>query len=90
MRSIAQQWIDEGIEQGIERGIEQGIERGIERGIEQGIPRGVRVTLRKLLLLKFPTASEAWLARLEAADLPTLEKLSERVLSSTSIEDVFA
>jgi hypothetical protein len=86
MRSIAQQWIDEGIEQGIERGIEQ----GIERGIEQGIPRGVRVTLRKLLLLKFPTASEAWLARLEDADLPTLEKWSERVLSSTSIEDVFA
>jgi hypothetical protein len=78
MRSIAQQWIDEGIE------------RGIEQGIEQGIPRGVRVTLRKLLLLKFPTASEASLARLEEADLQTLEKWSERVLWATSIEDVFA
>ena len=86
MRSIAQQWIDEGIEQGIERGIEQ----GIERGIEQGIPRGVREALRKQLRLKFPTASEAALARLDEADLPTLEKWSERVLWATSIEDVFA
>jgi predicted transposase/invertase (TIGR01784 family) len=82
MRSIAQQWIDEGIE--------RGIEQGIERGIEQGIPRGVRVTLRKLLLLKFPTASDAALARLEDVDLSTLEKWSERVLWATSIEDVFA
>lgn len=74
MRSIAQQWIDEGIEQ----------------GIEQGIPRGVRVTLRKLLLLKFPTASETALAPLDEADLPTLERWSERVLWATSVEDVFA
>ena len=79
MRSIAQQWIDEGIEQ------------GIERGIEQGIPRGVRVAIRKQLRLKFPTAStEAALARVDEADLPTLEKWSERVLWATSIEDVLA
>ena len=82
MRSIAQQWIDEGIE--------KGIEQGIEKGIEQGIPRGVRAALRKQLRLKFPTSPEESLARLDEADLATLETWSERVLWATSIEDVFA
>ena len=74
MRSIAQQWIDE----------------GIEKGIEKGIPRGVRVTLRKQLRLRFPTVSEAALAQLDEADLPTLERWSERVLTASSVDDVFA
>jgi hypothetical protein len=59
--------------------------RGIERGIEQGIER----VLLNLLQLKFGDIGDAGRERVEHASREELERWAGRVLSATSLDDVF-
>jgi hypothetical protein len=65
-------------------------QQGIQEGLEQGIPRGEAKLLRRQLLRRFGPLP-AWVeARLDGAGEPELEAWGERLLDSTSLEDVFA
>jgi predicted transposase YdaD len=55
----------------------------------RGKAEGRRLTLAKLLLLKFGALSDEVRARLEAADEPTLELWTERILVAATLEQLF-
>ena len=57
---------------------------------QQGLQRGQVRTLRKLLELRFGTPDQAVLTRLDAADETTLDRYVERVLTASSLDEVFA
>ena len=56
--------------------------------IQQGEARGELRMLRKQLTLRFGPLTDAANARLEAADVPTLETWGERVLTAASLDEV--
>ncbi len=71
----------------IEQGRAQGIAEGKAEGKAEGVLAGRRTTLRHLLRLKFrEAATDTLLARLEAADAPTLDRWEEQVLAAPTIE----
>jgi predicted transposase/invertase (TIGR01784 family) len=72
MRSIAQKLIDE----------------GREEGREEGRAEASRVLVLKQLQLKFGAIGPRERAIVDAADLETLERYAERVLTATSLEEV--
>jgi len=67
----------------------EGRSQGIQQGLEQGMQRGEVVMLVRLLERKFGHLPETLRPRIEAADEQTLLAWSERVLSATTLEDVF-
>jgi hypothetical protein len=85
-----EQGIEKGIEQGIEKGIEQGIEKGIEQGIEKGVEQGQRAILRDLLEQRFGALPEHANRHIEEAHAATLSLWARRVLTASSLADVFA
>ena len=90
---LEQRGFDRGIEQGKKEGkkegIEKGIEKGREKGREEGIQRGeVRVT-SKQLRLRFREKAKAYASRLETLSTEQLELVGERILTCSSIEEVF-
>jgi flagellar biosynthesis/type III secretory pathway protein FliH len=72
-------------EQGIERGIEQGLEKGLEQGLEQGR----RDVLLRQIHLRFGALAEEYVLRVKSADSKRLDALTERVLTATSVGDLF-
>lgn len=58
-------------------------------GEAKGEARGQAKTLLKLLDLKFGTPSEATVARVQSATISQLDAWVERVLSASSLDDVF-
>lgn len=82
MYSAAQSLIDEGFELGIEKGIEKGrVEGRVEGQIE---------VLRRQLRLKFPRASKSAFSRLDNATAAELETWCERIVTATTLDEVFA
>lgn len=69
--------------------IEKGIEQGIEQGIETGQLRGRRDLVARLLAFKFPDLDDDARARVEAADAAQLDRWAERVLTASTLADVF-
>lgn len=67
-------------------GFEKGIERGIEQGIEQGQAQGRVVVLLRLLGLKFGELPDDVRARIERADIPTLDRWAERILTAPDLD----
>ncbi len=65
-------------------------ERLIQRGEARGERQGELRMLRKQLTLRFGPLTDAANARLEAADVPTLETWGERVLTAASLDEVLA
>jgi predicted transposase YdaD len=65
-----------------------GMQQGIQQGREQGIQQGKRVTLEKLMTLKFGPLSHAVRARIQAADLEKLDRWLERILSADTPDAV--
>lgn len=78
--TIAEQWE--------QRGMQKGLEQGLEQGREQGHRQALLATLRKQLELRFGPLDAADLARLEAADVDSLDRSAERVLTATTVNEV--
>jgi len=70
--------------------VEQFAQRKKEEGRAEGHAEGRRTLLLKLLTLKFGPPSDAVQARVEAASLEDTDRWAERILTATTIEDVFA
>ena len=81
-----------GLEQGIAKGIAKGLKKGMTKGLEQGLEQGLadmRALVANLLRLKLGPLPASALARLDTAEMPTLNLYSERVLTAHSLDDVF-
>ncbi len=68
--------------------IQQGEAQGEARGEARGERQGELRLVRKLLTRRFGPLTDAANARLEAADVPTLETWGERVLTAASLDEV--
>ena len=80
----------EGFRKGKKIGIRKGKKIGIRKGEEIGIRKGELAVLRRLLERKFGTLSDEAIERLERADVDLLLEWSDRVLTATSLDEVFA
>ncbi len=98
MQSFLKKYYDQGLEQGVQQGIQQGVQQGIQQGVQQGIQQGVQrgVVQGELLLLSRQLRKRfgelpAWAEQmLKEASGGMLEIWSERILTATALEDVFA
>jgi hypothetical protein len=76
-----------------ERLIAQSMEKGLERGLEQGVKKGIRQGEAQMLLrqlpLRFGVLPQSAHAQLESADADTLLRWSERVLTASTLDEVF-
>ncbi|MGA7980172.1 MAG: hypothetical protein WCA32_08070 [Chromatiaceae bacterium] len=70
-------------------GIEQGIEQGMRQGVQQGRQSGEAAVLLRLLERKFSAVPEPVRQRIANADEQRLLDWSERVLTATTLEEVF-
>ena len=61
-----------------------------QEGLQEGLQRGQVQTLRKHLSLRFGELNEATLTRLESADAASLDRYAERILTASSVEELFA
>jgi hypothetical protein len=67
----------------------QGWLEGLEEGRQEGCREGEAALLLRLLELRFGPLDETHRGRVSQADADTLLKWGERVLTATSVEDVF-
>jgi predicted transposase/invertase (TIGR01784 family) len=72
------------------RGEARGVEKGILQGRQEGRQEGEGAMLLRLLQLKFKTVPENYQQKIAQADADTLLKWAERVLSASTIDEVFA
>ena len=68
---------------------QEGIQQGIRQWIQQGEVQGQRKLLFRQLTAKFGKLDPDVLERVEQADVPTLDRLAEKVLTASSLTDVF-
>jgi hypothetical protein len=57
--------------------------------VSEGISQGERKTVLRLLRLRFGSLPTGVLERIEAADGPSIERWSERLLTAQRLSDVF-
>ncbi|GAB4460351.1 MAG: DUF4351 domain-containing protein [Armatimonadaceae bacterium] len=68
-----------------------GMEQGLEQGQELGRLAAKRDTLRRLCVLRFGPLSEENSTRInQISDEATLDRYTDRVLTATSVEEIFA
>lgn len=65
------------------------IEEGRKEGLKEGLKEGERAVLLKLIKLKFGPPAAATVERIQAADSLQLGRWAERILSATSIDDLW-
>jgi hypothetical protein len=73
----------------IAQGLEQGLEQGIEKGVERGIRQGEAQMLLRQLTLRFGVLPQSAHAQVQSADADTLLRWSERVLTASTLDEVF-
>ncbi len=84
------QWLEKGWKEGKEEGIKEGIKEGIQKGIREGIDEGMKRTLLRQIKSKFGILPEKMAERIRNEKNPEkLEKLSDRVLFASSLEEMF-
>ena len=66
----------------------EGREEGREEGHREGLVEGKRVTLIRLLTMKFDTVPDATRVRVQSLSLDELDTYLERVLSVDSLEEM--
>lgn len=78
-----------GLEEGRREGRMEGREEGREEGIQLGEERRLRQMLAKLLSGRFGPLDAATEARLQNASLETLDHWSDRILTASTLDEVF-
>jgi len=86
---VLQQLTDVMKEQRVKESLMTAGEILMQRGEARGEARGERRLLEKQLTLRFGPLPAGTLARLEAADVPTLDAWGERVLTARTLEELF-
>lgn len=87
--SATRQTMKSALDELLERGFAKGLEQGREEGREEGHTRGQRELLRRLLAQRFGAIPADVDARLAAGSLADVEAWGMRMLTATSLADVF-
>jgi len=85
MTRFAERFMEKGREEGLEKGMEKGLEQGIKKGIRQG---EAQMLLRQMTS-RFGVLPQSAHAQVESADADTLLRWSERVLTASTLDEVF-
>jgi hypothetical protein len=85
MTRFAERFMEKGREEGLEKGLEQGLEQGVKKGIRQG---EAQMLLRQLTL-RFGHLPLSAREQVESADADTLLRWSERILTASTLDEVF-
>jgi hypothetical protein len=80
--------IHEAQEKGVEQGIRKGRKEGRKEGQKEGLMKGERAVLVRLLTRRFGPLPREGLARIRRADLATLERWTDRVLTARTLAEV--
>ena len=67
----------------------QGVEKGRQEGLKEGLQKGEATLLLRMLELRFGPLSESSRTQVRAADADTLLRWGERVLTATTVDEVF-
>ncbi|MQY20401.1 DUF4351 domain-containing protein [Nocardia macrotermitis] len=67
----------------------RGYAKGFKKGYAKGLAEGQAIVLVHLLTIKFGQLTDQIVNRVEAADTTTLERWSERILTATSLDEIF-
>jgi flagellar biosynthesis/type III secretory pathway protein FliH len=79
----------EGLIEGMKQGMTEGLKEGRAEGLKVGMREGERKALTKLLQARFGALPLTVITRIEAAELSDIERWLERVLTSTTLSDIF-
>ena len=85
--------LEEGREEGREEGLEKGLEKGREEGREEGLKQALthqRDLLLRMLAARFGAVVAAVQQQIAHASQEQLDQWLLRILSASSLEDVFA
>ena len=85
MTRFAERFMEKGREEGLEKGMEKGLEQGIKKGIRQG---EAQMLLRQMTS-RFGVLPQSAHAQVESADADSLLRWSERVLTASTLDEVF-
>jgi len=85
-KTVAQQWVEEGMQEGLIKGLAQ----GIEKGIEQGKAEGRAELLLRQIRRRFGAVEPAVETRVRAADVDTLDLWGDRILTAATLDELFA
>ena len=66
------------------------VQQGRTEGREEGREEGVRIILHRLLEQKFGPIPESTLEKIDSAAYEQLERWTDRVISSTSLQQIFS
>jgi hypothetical protein len=89
MTRFAERFLEKGREEGLERGLVQGLEQGLEQGVKRGIRQGEAQMLLRQLSLRFGHLPQSACDQVESADADTLLQWSERILTASTLDEVF-
>ncbi len=89
VREVAMTIAEQLRQQGMQQGMQQGIQQGIQQGMQQGEIKGRRELLLRQLTAKFGMLDSFVIERIEQADGPTLDRLGEKVITASSLTEVF-
>ena len=73
---------------GMEKGLEKGMEKGLQRGRQEGLTEGERQTLIRLATKRFGKLPAWARERLDSAGKKKLDRLSIRLLTASSLEEL--
>lgn len=90
MKSSLDQLLERGFEQGLAKGREEGRQEGRQQGREVGHLSGQRDMLRRLVEQRFGPIPSDTRACIDAATLDDLTAWSSRVLTASSLRELFA
>jgi hypothetical protein len=89
MTRFAERFMEKGREEGLEQGLERGLEQGLEQGVKKGIRQGEAQMLLRQLTLRFGDLPQSAREHVESADPDTLLRWSERILTASTLDEVF-
>lgn len=82
MQTIAQ-WLEE-------RGMDRGLKEGRKEGLKEGHKEGQHDLLLRLLRKRFGELPAGVVARIDAADEPSIARWAEQLLTAGTLDAVFA
>ena len=85
-----QQWYREHEERGLQQGLQQGLQRGRQEGRQEGHHEAEVRLLSKMLALRFGPLAPAVAERLNASTADERSVWAERLLSVSTLDEVFA
>ena len=91
--TIAEQLEQKGLQKGRQEGLQKGLLKGRQEGHQEGHQEGRQEEayhlLKKLLQKKFGEAAEPYQAILVTLSVDELETLGERLITQSTLEDIF-